>query len=45
MKKLFGHLVLVKQGDNEPMDEYASRFNHETMHVEDYTVQTILAGL
>lgn len=45
MKKLFEHLVLVKQGDNEPLDKYARRFNDETMQVEDYTVQTILAGL
>ena len=39
LKKPSGHLMSVKQGENEPLDEYAKRFNDEAMQVEDYIDQ------
>ena len=49
MKKPATHLMSVRQGDNEPLEDYTRRFNQEAMQVEDFTdqaaIQAILAGL
>lgn len=49
IEKAFDHLMLIKQDDNEHLNEYAKRFYDEVMQVEDYIdqviVQIMLAGL
>ena len=49
MKKPATHLMSVRQGDNEPLEDYTIRFNQEAMQVEDFTdqaaIQAILTGL
>ena len=49
MKKPATHLMSVRQGDNETLEDYTRRFNQEAMQVEDFTdqaaIQAMLAGL
>ena len=49
VKKPATHLMSVRQGDNETLEDYTRRFNQEAMQVEDFTdqaaIQAMLAGL
>ena len=45
MKKPATHLMSVRQGDNEPLEDYARRFNQEAMQVEDFTDQAAIQAI
>ena len=49
VKKPATHLMSVRQGEDESLEAYTKRFNHEAMLVEDFTdqaaIQAILNGL
>ena len=37
--------MLVRQGDNEPLENYMRRFNQEAMQVEDFTDQAAIQAM
>lgn len=47
--KLVAHLMLIKQGVDESLNDYARRFNEEALMVEDYiekfVIHAMLSGL